>query len=338
MNSTLPFSRADLVEIARSVLAMNPDPVPRLRLLRDVLGKSKGDPAYDDAERRLLESRWVILLAESQQSDGTWGRFHTQDTKRKQPFPTTESALQVALDSGLDAKSEVLRRLLPTLIDYVTGKYIWPDWAEKHDNPDAWPIWVRHYSAAALAQIEYYHPLLDEFWQIRARSVTAAFAGGTYDREREARILVDLLQCRMKEPVPFHVKPSLLVLSSTENRLPEELERIMLRHILESSEGIYYVHSGPLTIFPHIHDRAFWRWLNAHRLLSRFDQWREVCTGAISWIWDARAADGLWDSEAKLSRKPFTCFPLSDSWRRQVNRKIDFTTEILTLLATALPG
>ena len=92
---------------------MNPDPVPRFRLLRDVLGKSKGHSEYDDAEQRLLESRWVVRLALSQQSDGTWGRFHTQDTKTQQPFSTTESALQVALDSGLDRTSEVLRRLLP---------------------------------------------------------------------------------------------------------------------------------------------------------------------------------------------------------------------------------
>jgi len=36
----------------------------------------------------------------SQMADGTWGRFHTRDSRVKQPFPTTESAIATALDLG----------------------------------------------------------------------------------------------------------------------------------------------------------------------------------------------------------------------------------------------
>ena len=98
----LNFTQTDLKAIAERLLDMQPDPVPRFRLLRDVLRYGSSDAAYEEAERDLLQSKWVSLLADSQWDDGTWGRFHTQDSSKKQSFPTTESAIAIALELGLD--------------------------------------------------------------------------------------------------------------------------------------------------------------------------------------------------------------------------------------------
>jgi hypothetical protein len=145
---SLRYTSNDLKTTAEKILDLHPDPVPNFRLLRDVLRLDPDSTDYRDAEISLQGSKWITLLQNSQQPDGTWGRFHSQDTSVKQPFPTTETAIMTALASGLDLHSPILQKAQAAIVDYVDGKTCWPDLPEKHDNPLAWFVWVRHYSAA----------------------------------------------------------------------------------------------------------------------------------------------------------------------------------------------
>ena len=47
-------------------------------------------------------------------------------------------------------------------------------------------------------------------------------------------------------------------------------------------------------------------------------------------LWEQRCEDGLWDFGSDTAG----CveFPLSDSWRQGLNRKLDYSTSILVLL------
>ena len=329
----LNFTQNDLKTTAERLLDMQPDPVPRFRLLRDVLRYDPADAACQEAERDLLQSKWVSLLADSQWDDGTWGRFHTQDSSKKQPFPTTESAIAIALELGLDQHSSIIQKVMPTILDYVGGKAIWPDPPEKHDNPQAWYVWVRHFSAAILALVDPHHAQLDEFWGLWAEALQAAFQSGAYDRQREIVALNALMQCRMKNPVPFHKRYPLLILSATHNRLPGDLERRMLDFVMHYPEGIYYVYGKDISVLPSILSRDFGPWFFAHQLLSRFRLWKELSVDALNWIWEQRTPEGFWDFGSKIGRKPYTGFPLSESWRRSKNRTIDCTTTALALLS-----
>ncbi len=329
----LEFSLNDLQETARGLLALNPDPAPRFRLLRDVLRADPACPAYVRAQAALQGSKWVARLENSQQADGSWGRFHTQDSSVKQPIPTTEAAIHEALGIGLDGTHPVLARVIPLLLAYMDGRLDWPDPPEKHDNPLAWYVWERHYAAAALAQIDPTHPSLDVFWALWAEALTAAFQSGAYDRQREIAVLNDLLQCRMKNPVPFHVLPPLLILSAGGRRLPQELERRVLDFVLHYPRGIYYVYDQAISNPPPLAAKHFWNWFRAHQLLSRFPLWKERCAEAANWIWRQRGSDGLWDLGAGAYRRPYSCFPLSEDWCHPLNRRVDSSLEMLGLLA-----
>jgi hypothetical protein len=153
----LDFTPNDLKTSAEKILELHPDPVPHFRLLRDVLHLDPTSADYCQAEKALQGSKWIALLHRSQWPDGTWGRFHTQDTRVKQPFITTEVAITTALDSGLDRHSPILQKVQNVLVDYADGKIYWPDPPEKHDNPLAWYVWMRHWSAAVLSQIDQRH-------------------------------------------------------------------------------------------------------------------------------------------------------------------------------------
>jgi len=327
------FTQKDLFASAEKLMEWNPDPVPRLRLLRDVLRVDPAEAVYREAQNRLEASKWVTLLRDSQLPDGTWGRFHSQDSRVKQPFPTTESAIAIGLACGLEKDHPILAKAIEPILDYVEGRATWPDPAEKHDNPLAWDVWVRHFSAAVLASVDPTHPCLQEFRQIWAEAVKVSFGSGTYDRQAEIRILNQLLDCRMKDPVPFHRKYPLWILSATANHLPAELEDKVIDYLLHAPQGIYYVCAGPLSLLPPISQRYFWSWMQGHRLLSRFRSWKSACANAADWIWSQRNELGLWDLGGQISRKPFTSLPLSESWKRSENRVIDSSVEVLTLLS-----
>ncbi len=334
----LSYSENDLISIAEQLLALEPNPIPRFRLLRDVLRLEAASPEYVQAEAAVQETAIVKLLRTSQHPDGTWGRFHTQDTTVKQPFLTTEGAITAALSSGLDKHDPILVKAQAAILDYVEARTCWPDPPEKHDNPLAWYVWVPIVSAAVMSRIDPYHPCLEPYWRLWVAAEGAAFASGSYDRQKEIAALVELLDCRMKNPVPVTSMYPVLILSSTRNPLPENLERRLLSFLLGFPRGIYYVYEKTIQDMPPIDDRKFWAWTRAHSLLSRFGLWKELAMDALNWIWAQRNERGFWDLGSKMARRPFTPFPLSESWRRSENRMIDCTVEMLALLARWLEG
>ena len=67
----LDFTLNDLKVSAEKILALHPDPVPRFRLLRDVLHLDPASDSYLQAKNSLQTSKWITLLYGSQWSDGT---------------------------------------------------------------------------------------------------------------------------------------------------------------------------------------------------------------------------------------------------------------------------
>lgn len=65
----------EVYEIAERILLNGPDPVVRLRILRDVLQKPEDSQEVIEARRNVNHSKWVRVLTEEQWEDGSWGRF-----------------------------------------------------------------------------------------------------------------------------------------------------------------------------------------------------------------------------------------------------------------------
>ncbi len=104
----------------------------------------------------------------------------------------------------------------------------------------------------------------------------------------------------------------------------------------ELPQGHLYVYEKSIQEFPSIQDRHFWGWTQRHALLSRFGLWKELAVDALKSIWERRNEQGFWELGGKVARRPFTPFPLSESWRRLENRMIDCAVEMLALLARGL--
>ena len=335
MNSATTVEITDemLRETAKKLLGMNPDPVPKYLLLRDVLNLDSVNPDLRRAREALKSSRWIKILQDSQWEDGTWGRFHTQDTKVKQPIPTTESGIRIALDSGLDKESPILQNSIDFIVDHIDGRAEWRDWPEKHDNPAAWFIVTPYLSAANLALIDNEHPKLGNFRNTWVTIAATAFASGTYDREVEIQTSNRIMNCERKELAAFHNMYSLILLSATRERLRPSLERLILEYVMSKPDGIYYLYDRKLSEMPDVRAKKFWIWLYTQLLLSRFPLWHEYAGSFVAEIWAQRDGQGFWDFDKGIGRKPYTPFPLSESWRGRGNRTIDCSVVVLKLLS-----
>jgi hypothetical protein len=323
------FHLDEITCLAESLLAKNPDPIPRFRLIRDVLALPNTDPRWIESQRAAAKSPWVVELEDTQQENGTWGRFHSQDTTVRQRFVTTECAVQRALLLGLDKNSDLLKRAAAYMVRHLCGEEEWSDPPEKHDG---WPVNIRFVTAATLSRIDPDHPELEPIWKVWAEITSRTFHGGEYDAGAEAQAHRDLLGIRSKHKyLKLWMMYPFLILSSTRHRLPDDLEAALLNWSWTHEQGMYYAYSQRLDQFPAIGSHHFLSWLVAIELLARFKTWRETMgRDALAWLWEQRNRGGLWDLGPKVSRLPH--FPLSDGWRKPLNRQIDSSTRILTLL------
>jgi hypothetical protein len=320
--TTIPvtFTLADLYQAARAIIAVNPGAIISYRLLREVLRLSPSDPELAQLKKAALNSKWVHQLEESQLPDGSWGRFHTQDTKKRTIFRTTEEAIDRAFSLGLEPSDKILRRVSGYIQDALNGNVYITDRIEKAES---WPLLVNYILAGRLAQIDPGNKMLDTFWIYLAEVTQHAFASGNYRLEDEANAYLHLSGVLV--PGGFlESQHALYILAS--RRLPNKIEHALVSWIWHKPDGIRYLRA-PLH---EPHSRHIGYWLRSMNLLSRFGSWREISVDTANQLWGQRDNDGLWDFGSEIARS--IDFPLSENWRQSTNRKLDCSTCILILL------
>lgn len=314
--------------VAKRVLAQDPDPVVRLRLLRDVLQKPTGNHDLVQAQENLAQSRWVRELEREQWDDGSWGRLHSRDSSAKQKILTTEAGVERALALGLDGAHPVLQKASRYLAGMLEGTLLCRDPAEKNDR---WPTGVRLFAASTLAQIRPDLPLLDSDWKLWANIARRTFASGSYDPEAEIQAHRELTGASIKDSyLVINNKYALILLGSRATALLPKLEAALMNWVWHGQDGMRYL-GEPLS-HPPQHRKAsrLDRWLTSLELLSRFPGWRSLAGEAIQWLWDERTSEGFWELGPRSSSS--LALPLSENWRRKTARQFDWTTRVLVLL------
>lgn len=122
---------------AERILENDPDPVVRLRILRDVLRRSPDSAELVQARENLSKSRLVRELESERRSDGSWGRFHSMDTRVKQRIVTTGGDVRRAVALGLDASRPVLRKASNYVVGILNGTIEFSDPPEKNRSNNA---------------------------------------------------------------------------------------------------------------------------------------------------------------------------------------------------------
>jgi len=327
-NSALP-TRKEIEAITSRVLAENPDAVVRTRLLRDVLGMSPNNPEFVQARSDLSNSQQIQLLEGEQRGDGSWGQFHSRDSRSKQKIITTEVGVERALALGLDASHPILQRTASYIIDIMEGRKEFPDCYEKNDR---WALGMRLFLSSTLSLIHPEQKILDQDRKLWLEIAKRTFQSGNYSAGDEIKAHAEMTGASVKDSyLVLANRYTLNILGSTGGLLPVEVERSLLSWLWHRPEGIIYL-GVPLSKDPPINmPGKVDRWLVSLEYLARlFPLWEVFAKKSLVWIWDQRNEAGFWDFGPRPSH--LTYLPLSDHWRKPKHRTFDWTTRILVLL------
>ena len=113
--------------------------------------------------------------------------------------------------------------------------------------------------------------------------------------------------------------------------LTPETEGRLLDYYLTKPEGIYYIYEKPLDKLPGVFaSRQTSCYLAAVEVLADYRQAKDKLGFVAEWLEANRTGLGQWDLGA--GARDGVYFPLSDSWRKQEDRRADCTERIAGLL------
>ncbi len=318
--SAVEFSVAEIERTAETILREQPDPIPTFRLLGEVLRLPPEDTGLRKAKAAAEQNKWVHQLRDAQLKNGSWGRFHSQDTKTKSIFRTSEEAIDRAFSLGLDGSHPVLRWAVEYIERVLNGQVQITDRAEKNE---AWPLLIRFILAGRLAQIDPSNPMLDNGFECLAEVAGRAFASGSYLLADEAEAFMQVTNTRV--PGGFiESQHALWILAS--RPLPKMLGRRLVDWVWGKPDGIRYLRAPLSRPMP----KTIIAWLRSMNILSRFPCWREVPVEAMNELWKQRSPEGLWDFGAQT--RWCMDFPISNTWHTRINRQLDYSTCLLVLM------
>jgi len=284
------------------------------------------DPKLIEAKKAVLETKYVKDILSLQHSNGSWGYFHSLSMPGKYPM-TTEQALRRLRILGLDYSDLPIKMAVQYMERYLLGEVDFPDRKEKlHD-------WTVLTQLMAAAQIRQFHPESKPAMEIANKwkdIIEYSFSGPGYSQERyeEAYKSVHSLKPKGGRLIDFM---NFYPLTLLQGLLAEETERKLLDYALSHPQGIYYIYDKRLNSLPaFFSSREASRYLSAIELLSGYKCVKSKLSFVSEWLLDNAGDDGFWDMGPSV--RDNIVFPLSDSWRKALSRKIDCTVRIIILL------
>lgn len=302
------------------------DPVPSYYILRYILKLPANHHSVVKAKENILNTERVKNIVRLQQNDGSFGYFHSLSCSSNYSI-TTEQALRRLKALGLDYGDLCIQKVVLYIERFLQGKEKFPDRREKsHD----WDVFT---SLMAAAQIHQFSPENESAMKIAKKwkeIIEYAFCDNEYNHKRyeEAYAAIFFNKPKGGRLVDFVHFYTLNLLKGV---LSKETECLLLDYVINHSEGIYYVHDKPLNTLPeNFTSKQTGRYLSAIEIMSGYTSSKERLSFAAEWIMNNVSEDGFWDMGTGV--RDNVVFPLSSSWRNALNRKLDCTVRIMSLL------
>lgn len=272
-------------------------------------------------KEKVLSSDLVKKITNQQFEDGSWDRFHTLSSDSTTDI-TTENALRRLLLLGLDIQDEPIKKAFTYMEQFLEKKL---DIRDRKEGFSDWNEITELFAATWMLEIDRHSKIAGAIADKWALLVTRSFVGESFDYEAYAKAFVEIFNTKPGKRVwdieSFHI------VSIVQGRLEPEVEEKFVDYIMKNEKGIYYIAKGKLLELPlDFMSRETSRFIYAHTLLSRYACYKDKCSYVVEWLMENRDEDGFWDLGSKVKDGVF--FPLSDSWRKRLNRKIDSTVFI----------
>ncbi len=282
------------------------------RILRQEIDSDLFDEFYN--------SKWVELLKANQLDDGGYGRFHSQNSKVKQKFPTTERAIESIKMLDIRRGNSLADKLCDYMEKILKREIEWPDGFERN-------IWYRPAQPMFVSsKLSIFGSDCREFLEIFScwhTILKEAFADGEYSAERADRISKELLGCNIDGSyIGLNSIYLVELFGNMQAEIGEELKQNYLKWLHHSGKMICY----SSVVLDRGFDNDFLGLYMVYFILSKFSCFKTEFEEELSLLLDRRDQDGFWNFG-----RDFSCQKLSDDWRSKDNMKIDHTIMALLL-------
>ncbi len=336
----------DYNDIVDKLLDCNPDPIPKLVLLKEFKGYTPGCIEYQNAYERVCEHPFVKRIEQSQNSKGFWSPFHSD----------TEGFIRKLLWYGLDSDHDCLNRVKEYMIKLIRREEPY-DRFEKQDNIRWWPeMFMPLCVSATLSLLDNTNENLISHrkrWadftetalvnglirsggadtEKRIRSDLFAPLKDSYDHQAYAKAQCQHFGFKTKRIIqPFNLYCLLLLAPRNgKTHLSTCADQAMVDYGMNVADNLYYVYNKKPGELVSLHaqgadSQEFCHWIRALSLISQFNGWQRYADTYADWIMAQRNQDGLWEYPKKHH-----LFGLSNSWKGK-NRAIDSTIFVLRML------
>lgn len=316
-----------VIDLAGRLIDLEPDPIPRYKIMKQLLEYEIDDSALAEAAEAAMSSDQVQVLVRQQSQVGSWGkRFFTRNKVVKNPAHTTETALIRLNAMAVDPSRQIMVKAIDYLEKLLDGRLIWPDKIDPAlGNDEAMRLVV----AARLSEIVPEHPYVVKYAETIIKILTAAFSAGYFDEGQMREASEDLLGLRLDSDcqICFSLYPLILL----RDKVDYELEQRWMDHIFNKRRGIYLINNRSLNHLPlSFPSEESMRYINAMDILSWYPSAMSHLDNARDWLWDQLTGNGFWDF-GSFGRDGLE-LPLSSSWRDPLCRQIDSTVRTLIIL------
>jgi hypothetical protein len=275
----------------------------------------------------MKNSKQYRELAGEQREDGSWGRFHTMDSKtaEKQKFKTTENALKRARELSLTKDDPMIAKCIKLMERYVRGEETWPDKIEKHhDNGKSHLRSCLFISAANINLFDPENPVVKPMREIVAKTLEIALSKGYFD---EKAWVNENLNYRGPCFSGWNAYPLMILQNS--DCMDDELQRKYLDYIWNRECGVYYLSNFPLSEKRYSEDKFFNAWLNTLEHLSGFSLFSEFMKNDVLFHL-LHEANRLLNEKITIPKSYNTRY--AESWRDKNNRKTDMVLRLARLI------
>ena len=318
--------KKELNSIVDRIISTSTDPFPRCILKKEILRET---PTSADIDA-IHASKWYKQLADEQWDDGSWGRFHSMDSRiaNRQKFVSTEAALRRSRDLGLPKDDPVVAKCASLMERYIREEEAWPDYVEKHKDNGRGFIFCRPFlTAANLNLFDPENPVIKPLRNVVAETIKTAFVDDCFDE-------VYWKQKVSEYHVPSIAHPGIayspMLLQNTDC-MDDTLQKQYLRYIWDKQDGIYYISNFAVSKKHGLEDKKFITWLSSIELLSGFSLFSEFMENDIFTHLIGEVKRIMTDDITLPPAHPITGH-YAESWRDKNARKNDMIIRILRIL------
>jgi hypothetical protein len=277
-----------------------------------------------------IRSKWVEDIKKEQKVDGSWGRFHTQDTRIKQKYPTTENAVLRLKYLSLNRCDIMVEKACNYMERLLCDLSIWPEgWEKNKWFKPAVPLFIASKLAMFGSNSPNYICICNKWIDI----INLCFQNNKYSGKIVDSIAIEQIGTPIDGSyIGLSSFNNILLFSHNANKIPVDIQKKYIQWLHNNPAIVGYTITSLNKKINELNGNALYDYIRIMALLSVFGGFANEFSYEIKWLEKQQGCDGFWDFGNKINNN----IKLSDNWRLEINRKIDCSIFVLGCLKNTI--